>query len=60
MKNKILQLIIIGMFIYSAGLAQIPKSQTNKNKTLAKNQDQVGTWKLVSQKITYENGQIVI
>lgn len=54
MKNKILKLALVGIFICGTGFAQ-----TQKNKAI-KNTDHIGTWKLVSQKITYQNGQILI
>ncbi|RZK74605.1 MAG: hypothetical protein EOO85_15005 [Pedobacter sp.] len=53
MKNKILALTFLGILICTAGLAQTKKTKSNKNT------DHIGTWKLISQKITYENGQVL-
>lgn len=64
MKHKILKLILISILIYANGFAQISKAKSNKinaelnNNTSLRKADHIGTWKLISQRITYENGQI--
>ncbi|HKG05479.1 MAG TPA: hypothetical protein VKB19_03430 [Pedobacter sp.] len=63
MKNKILNLTLIGMLICAAGFAQTQKKKTNtaaKVKTSSNSTAHIGTWKLISQKITYQNGQMLI
>lgn len=60
MKNKILILTLISILIYANGFTQISKEKSSKLKqnTSRTNSDHIGTWKLISQKITYKNGQI--
>ena len=53
MKNKILALTLWGILICTAGFAQTKKNKSDKNT------EHIGTWKLISQKITYENGQVL-
>jgi len=66
MKNKIIKLAIIGILFCAAGFAQTQKTKAIKSNAIVKhktspnNTDHIGTWKLISQKITYENGQILI
>lgn len=65
MKDKILALTLVSFLIYTAGFAQTKKTKTVKNNTVVtqkasiQDTEHIGTWKLVSQKITYENGQIL-
>ncbi|MES2456145.1 MAG: hypothetical protein V4594_11405 [Bacteroidota bacterium] len=53
------------MLIGTAGFAQTPKkkstagSKTAQYKVSSDNTAHIGTWKLISQKITYANGQIL-
>ncbi|NRF40701.1 hypothetical protein [Pedobacter foliorum] len=64
MKNKILSLTLSGVLICAVGFAQTQKNKKSnaaiKRVTPSKNTEHIGTWKLISQKITYENGQILI
>ena len=69
MKTKFLASTIIGMLICVASFAQVKKTNSKANSTVKqstsvknasmKNADHIGTWKLISQKITYQNGQIL-
>jgi hypothetical protein len=63
MKQKLIVSILLCILISAPSVAQ---SQKNISKTLkqgptkALNTDHIGAWKLVSQKITYANGQIFL
>jgi len=68
MNRKPLIVILLGMLIGTAGLAQQTKKKINKSaarnlaigqKATSKNTDHIGTWKLIYQKITYGNGQVL-
>lgn len=64
MKHKILKLTLISILIFGSGFAQIQKEKSRKiiagqkQNTSGKNSAHIGTWKLVSQKITHNNGQV--
>ncbi|WP_214227978.1 hypothetical protein [Pedobacter sp. B4-66] len=69
MKRKPLIIILLSMLIGATSFAQTPKKKNNKStgknteverKTSSENTAHVGTWKLIRQKITYGNGQILI
>ena len=69
MKRKPLMLTLVAMLIGAAGFAQAPKKIISKSaagnitvqrKASSENTAHIGTWKLISQKITYGNGQILI
>jgi hypothetical protein len=66
MKYKILKLTLFSVLIYTTGFSQISKEKSSKvnaklkQNSVARNSDHIGTWKLVSQKITHENGQIEV
>ena len=64
MQHKIFKLTLVSILIYANGFAQISKAKNDKIDSETKydvslkNPDHIGTWKLVNQKITHENGQI--
>jgi hypothetical protein len=69
MKRKPLIIALVAMLIGAVGFAQTPKKGTDKGtagktavqrKAPFKNAAHIGTWKLISQKITYGNGQILM
>lgn len=62
MKNKILSLTIAATLICAAGVAQTQKKKVHNatTKTSSNSTAHIGTWKLISQKITYQNGQMLL
>lgn len=69
MKNKTLILTLVTMLIGAGSFAQTPKKKNDKStrgkqtvqpKISSDNTGHIGTWKLISQKITYANGQILL
>lgn len=62
MKNKILSLTLAATLICAAGVAQMQKKKVNNAtiKTSSNSIAHIGTWKLISQKITYQNGQMLL
>ena len=69
MKGKSLILILVAMLIGAVGFAQTLKKKNIKStagntavqrRTPSENTAHIGTWKLIRQKITYGNGQILI
>ncbi|ETZ23845.1 hypothetical protein [Pedobacter sp. V48] len=65
MKRKLLIIILLSMLIGANSFAQTPKKpkQTKtkvQRKASSQNTAHIGTWKLIWQKITYENGQMII
>lgn len=62
MKNKILSLTIAATLICAAGVAQTQKKKVHNAtiETSSNSTAHIGTWKLISQKITYQNGQMLL
>ncbi|TCD00384.1 hypothetical protein [Pedobacter psychroterrae] len=62
MKNKILILTLAATLICAAAIAQTQKKKVNNAtiKTSSHSTAHIGTWKLISQKITYQNGQMLL
>jgi hypothetical protein len=58
MKQKLILSILLCTLISATTFAQ--KKTTGALKKSSANTDHIGTWKLLSQKITYANGQIAI
>ncbi|NNU33523.1 hypothetical protein HK413_04045 [Mucilaginibacter sp. S1162] len=63
MKSKLMLSILLCILISTTVVAQSQKKASKPLKQGAAktlNTDHIGTWKLVSQKITYDNGQIFL